>query len=139
MKTVVCRIIEGASRHPMVPGGEMGLRFIDPADCMFAIELEDGEQLKNLDITAVPNSSRTVPMAGANGDMINVATSLYAFRAVAVSAVDKSAEEVMADVRELQEAGEDAGVDGEHDSISQGESKSDKVSHAEPVPGDEEA
>lgn len=97
MKTAICRVIEGMARFPMKDAGEMGLNFVDPADCMFAIELEDEEEIKQIDVTAIPQSTRHI--AAMNGDKrVNIPTNLYAFRALAVAMVDRTAEQVQADI-----------------------------------------
>lgn len=106
MKTAVVRIIEGCARFPMWPAEEPPFRFIDPEDCQFAIELEDDEELKQIDVTAAPNSQKHKPIVGNNGEAINVMTSLYLFRAVAVSTVDKSAVEIMDEIEAVRKGQE---------------------------------
>jgi hypothetical protein len=82
----------------MKDSGQMGLKFVDPEDCMFAIELEDEEEIKQIDITTVPNSTRHDPRLNGDGQAVNVATNLYAFRALAVAIIDRTAQEVHADI-----------------------------------------
>lgn len=143
MKTAVCRVIEGSATFDIEEKtvGKIPLKFAHP-ESMFAIELSDDEELKSLDFNGIPQSLSYRSGVGENGELVNIRTGVYLFRGLAVAIVDKSAEEVMADiarVQELEEVAQQNGIPGENAGVGQAEDQSGEGSHAGPVPGDEEA